>query len=402
MSSQSLPSPSSRPGLDASGARVDVAIIGAGLAGTACALRLHALGHKVALIDAHAEHAEEFRAEKMGLDHLSLFEKLGLDQISKPALTSMLDNHVYRLGRLYSRKDIPEFGFSYAGLVNALRRAVPSGVLNLVGKVTEIETLPDGRRLVLADGTSIDARLVVVSTGLGEAIRRMAGVKRTVLSRAHSLAFGFDLAGRARDYGFGTLNYYSTRREHRYAYLTLFPIGDTMRANFFTYRDIADPFVKRFRAEPQQVLKDLMPEIAPVCGDFELGGPVSVRPVDLSLSEDYEQPGLVLVGDAFCTTCPVPGVGISRVMTDVERLCNVHIPAWLATPGMGVDKIAAYYRDPVKVETDRAGMRVSFYARRVNLGEGLFWRLRHARNQVLRRSLLALRHPPQAGAGLGG
>lgn len=395
MSSQPTPSSLDRSGPDGAAVSVDVAIVGAGLAGTACALRLHALGYKVALIDAHAEHGEEFRAEKMGLVHLALFEKLGLDQIAKSALTPMLDNHTYRLGRLYARKDIPEYGFSYATLVNALRHAVPDDLLRITGKVTEIQRLDDDvRQLILADGTRVDARLVVVSTGLGEAIRRMAGVKRTVISRGHSLAFGFDLAGSARDYGFGTLNYYSKRFEDRYAYLTFFPIGDTMRANFFTYREMTDPFVKRFRAEPQAVLRELMPEIAPVCDGFDVAGPVSVRPVDLSVSEDYEQPGLVLVGDAFCTTCPVPGVGISRVMTDVERLCNVHIPGWLATPGMGLDKISAYYRDPVKIKTDRVGMRVSWYARRVSVGEGLVWKIRRTRNRLVRRSLLALRHAP--------
>ncbi|WP_062119369.1 FAD-dependent oxidoreductase [Aureimonas sp. AU40] len=397
MSSPHSLEPLDRPGPEGARASVDVAIIGAGLAGTASALRLAALGYKVALVDANAEHPEEFRAEKMGLLHLALFEKLGLDATARPALTPMLDNQVYRLGRLYARKDIPEFGFSYAQLVNTLRRAVPKEVLCVTGKVTEIEPLPEGRRLRLADGAEIDARLVVISTGLGEAVRRMAGVKRTVTSRGHSLAFGFDLAGQAKDYGFGTLNYYSKRFEERYAYLTFFPIGDTMRANFFTYRDMSDPFVKRFRAEPQAMLRELMPEISDLCGGFELVGPVSVRPVDLSVSEGYEQPGLVLVGDAFCTTCPVPGVGISRVMTDVERLCNVHIPAWFATPGMGVDKIGNYYRDPVKVETDRVGMRVSWYARQVSVGESMVWRLRRGRNQLVRRSLLALRPTPAHG-----
>lgn len=395
MSSPSPLEPSGQSGRETVGRSVDVAIVGAGLAGAASALRLDALGYKVALIDANAEHPEEFRAEKMGLTHLGLFEKLGLDAIAKPALTPMLDNHVYRMGKLYARKDVAEFGFSYAQLVNTLRRAVPGTVRQVVGKVTGIEPLPEeGRRLRLADGSAIDARLVVISTGLGEAVRRMAGVKRTVTSRGHSLAFGFDLAGRAEDYGFGTLNYYSKRFEERYAYLTFFPIGDTMRANFFTYRDMSDPFVKRFRAEPQAMLRELMPEIASLCGDFQLAGPVSVRPVDLSVSDGYKQPGLVLLGDAFCTTCPVPGVGISRVMTDVERLCNVYIPDWLATPGMGLQKISAYYRDPVKVETDRVGMRVSWYARQVSVGEGLLWRLRRKRNEWVRRSLLALRPAP--------
>ena len=61
---------------------------------------------------------------------------------------------------------------------------------------------------------------------------------------------------------------------------------------------------------------------------------------------------MVLVGDAFETTCPVTGTGTDKVFTDVERLCNIHIPAWLATDGMGVDKIAAFYDDPVKQACD--------------------------------------------------
>ena len=34
------------------------------------------------------------------------------------------------------------------------------------------------------------------------------------------------------------------------------------------------------------------------------------------------------------TTCPVTGTGTDKVFTDVAQLCNVHIPAWLATEGM--------------------------------------------------------------------
>jgi hypothetical protein len=30
------------------------------------------------------------------------------------------------------------------------------------------------------------------------------------------------------------------------------------------------------------------------------------------------------------------------VLTDVTQLCNVHIPNWLATGGMGEDKIASF------------------------------------------------------------
>ena len=75
-------------------------------------------------------------------------------------------------------------------------------------------------------------------------------------------------------------------------------------------------------------------------------------PPHLYVRTGYRQPGVVLVGDAFATTCPVTGTGTDKVFTDVAQLCNVHIPAWLATEGMGADKIAAFYDDPVKQACD--------------------------------------------------
>ena len=40
------------------------------------------------------------------------------------------------------------------------------------------------------------------------------------------------------------------------------------------------------------------------------------------------------------------------MFTDVERLCNVHIPNWLASDGMDSEKIAEFYDDPVKTACD--------------------------------------------------
>ena len=87
-------------------------------------------------------------------------------------------------------------------------------------------------------------------------------------------------------------------------------------------------------------------------GDFTVPGFVKIRPVDLYVTKGYRQDGIVLVGDAFATSCPAAGTGARKVLVDVERLCNVHIPRWLATPGMGEAKIAAFYDDPVKQACD--------------------------------------------------
>jgi hypothetical protein len=88
------------------------------------------------------------------------------------------------------------------------------------------------------------------------------------------------------------------------------------------------------------------------------------------------QPGVVLVGDAFGTSCPAAGTGTSKVFTDVERLCNVHIPQWFASEGMGADKIAAFYADPVKQACDQHSFDKAFSLRSISIDQGLSWRAR--------------------------
>jgi hypothetical protein len=88
------------------------------------------------------------------------------------------------------------------------------------------------------------------------------------------------------------------------------------------------------------------------------------------------QPGVVLVGDAFATSCPAAGTGTGKVFTDVERLCNVYIPQWLASEGMGVDKIGAFYADPVKNACDRNSFDKAFRLRSMSIDKGLSWRVR--------------------------
>jgi 2-polyprenyl-6-methoxyphenol hydroxylase-like FAD-dependent oxidoreductase len=94
------------------------------------------------------------------------------------------------------------------------------------------------------------------------------------------------------------------------------------------------------------------------------------------VTRGHVQPGVVLVGDAFATSCPAAGTGTGKVFTDVERLCNVHIPQWFASEGMGVDKIGAFYADPAKVACDRHSFDKAFFLRSMSIDQGLSWRVR--------------------------
>ncbi|TGS61091.1 FAD-dependent monooxygenase, partial [Mesorhizobium sp. M1C.F.Ca.ET.176.01.1.1] len=127
----------------------------------------------------------------------------------------------------------PEFAFSYTPLVNGLRAALPAEVPLTVGKVAEVSTGPDRQRLVLTDCSVIDARLLVVATGYSEAVRRAIGVERIEESKAHSLTIGFDLAITPQDFGLKSLTFYGRRVADRIAFITIFRIGERMRANMF-------------------------------------------------------------------------------------------------------------------------------------------------------------------------
>ena len=76
------------------------------------------------------------------------------------------------------------------------------------------------------------------------------------------------------------------------------------------------------------------------------------------------------------TSCPAAGTGTSKVFTDVERLCNVYIPQWFASEGMGAEKIGAYYADPVKNACDQHSFNKAFTLRSMSIDQSLSWRAR--------------------------
>jgi 2-polyprenyl-6-methoxyphenol hydroxylase-like FAD-dependent oxidoreductase len=147
-----------------------------------------------------------------------------------------------------------------------------------------------------------------------------------------------------------------------------------MRANLFTYREADDPWLREMRQRPVETINAALPRLRRITGEYSVSGDIKIRPADLYVSTGYRQPGVVLVGDAFATTCPVSGTGTDKVLTDVTQLCNVHIPAWLATEGMGEAKIASFYEDPVKQACDAWSSAKAFSFRKVTMDRGAYWK----------------------------
>jgi 2-polyprenyl-6-methoxyphenol hydroxylase-like FAD-dependent oxidoreductase len=352
----------------------DVAIVGGGLAGSTAAAMLGRAGIGAVLIDPHPVYPPELRCEKLGGEQLELLRKTGLAEPTLRATT--LDGEVWeaRFGYVVAKKPSDQHGVMYDTLVNTMRAQIPPGVESIFAKASSIAVSAERQKILLSNDEEISARLVVIANGLNIGLRHMLGMKRSVISSCHSVTLGFDVEPVDRAaFAFPALTYWPKRARERMAYLSLFPIGGRMRANLMVYRDMTDPWLQQFRQAPEAALLSMMPGLARMTGGLRVNGQIKVRPADLCVTEGYLQPGVVLVGDAFSTSCPAAGTGTTKVFTDVGRLCNVYIPDWLSTDGMGVEKIAQFYDDPEKVACEAWSRSKAYHLRSLSTDRGLPW-----------------------------
>lgn len=355
----------------------DVVIVGGGLAGSLAAAMLGKAGVDAVIVDPHPVYPPDFRCEKLDGSQVAILRKTGLADSVLKASTHDRECWVARFGRLVEKRPSDQQGIFYAPLVNTVRGLIPPRVTMIHAKAAAIATSNERQTVTLSTGETISARLIVLANGLNISLRHSLGLTREVLSECHSTTAGFDVApaGRAA-FDFSALTYYAERTSDRTALLTLFPIGATMRANLFTYRDKQDPWLREMRSNPAETLHALMPGLRKLTGDFTVTGDVKICPVDLCATHGHRQAGVVLVGDAFATSCPAAGTGARKALNDVERLCNLHIPDWLATPGMSADKIARFYDDPVKQACDQASLDKAYALRSFSIDPALPWRAR--------------------------
>ncbi len=357
--------------------QTDIAIVGGGLAGSCAAAMLGRAGISTVLIDPHCVYPHDFRCEKIGGVQIGLLRRMGLYDAVKRAST--LDGHAWtaRLGRMLDNKPSDQHGILYDDLVNTIRREIPAAVDFTEGKVKSVATGTERQTVTLSTGEDISARLVVLANGLNVGLRDSLGIVREMMSPCHSITIGFNVVPIGRDrFEFPALTYFTENPASLVSYLTLFPIADKMRANLMVYRTMDDPWLSRMRHAPEAAIGEVLPNLRSLSGHFTVEGPVKIRPADLYTTQGHRQAGIVLVGDAFATSCPAAGTGTYKVCTDVERLCNLYIPQWLATDGMGATKISQFYEDPEKRACDEFSQSQAYSLRAISIDAGLIWYVR--------------------------
>ena len=366
---------------------VDVAIVGAGMGGATAAAVLGRAGHRVALIDRHETYPPEFRAEKIAGPQISLFKRLDLFDAVTNIATPYDDIISARGERVVDRKRIQEYGIPYQAMVAAVRRAIPTGVSFVAGVVTALETSDDVQEVRLSDGRVVAARLIILATGLNGGLVEDLGIGHRFVHKGHTLCVGFTIAPVARPaFDFTSLTYYGAGVTDKIDYISFFPMAGAMRANLFSFHNLHDPWTLRMRDAPRETLLATLPKLQKFIGGFEIIDRVKLRTIDLRIANNYRTSGVVLIGDAFQTSCPAAGTGITRALTDVDRLCNVYVSRWLQSPGMSAEKICQYYSDPVKKSTDAHAYHVSHYRRAITTDTSIQWKLRRHLSDPIRRA----------------
>jgi 2-polyprenyl-6-methoxyphenol hydroxylase-like FAD-dependent oxidoreductase len=270
----------------------DIAVVGGGLAGSIAAAMLGRAGISAILVDPHPMYPPDFRVEKLsGELQIERFRKTGLAEATLRSATHDKENWIARFGYLLDRRPSQQYGIMYDALVNSIRAQIPPDVESIYAKAVSISTTAERQKVVLSNGEEISARLVVLTNGLNVGLRHQLGIERRLVSACHSISIGFYLAPVGRpSFPFPALTYFSERASARTGYLTLFPIGNTMRANLFVYRETDDPWLRQMRRAPEATLNALLPRLRRLTGDFQITGDVKIRPADLHASFGLRRP----------------------------------------------------------------------------------------------------------------
>jgi 2-polyprenyl-6-methoxyphenol hydroxylase-like FAD-dependent oxidoreductase len=366
----------------------EIIIVGAGLSGTLAAIVLGRAGYEVTLVDRHAEFPAEFRVEKIAGSQVAVLKRLGLLEPLERAAVAFDEIVNARKGRLLDRTRSRHYGIFYRDLVQAMRAELPRNVRFVVGRVSGLKASAERQTVSVLGQGDLSGRLIVLATGMSDVLRRDLSIERAFIHQRQSFSFGFNVRPvGAKRFRHRALTYYGEQVSDGVDYVSLFPAGDVTRANLFAFRDHRDPWIKALRDKPKETLTETLPGLSKVLGDFEVIDRVQSWLTDITIAENCRQAGVVLIGDAFQTSCPAAGTGVSRLLIDIERLCTVHVPAWMGTPGMSAAKIGAFYDDPQKQAMDEHCLERADFRRNLTIQTDLSWqarrRIHFARRRVL-------------------
>jgi 2-polyprenyl-6-methoxyphenol hydroxylase-like FAD-dependent oxidoreductase len=357
----------------------EIVIVGAGLAGSAAAAMLGKQGWRVVVVDPRPNCPPVFKAEKIEADQANALQKLGLLEAVLPRAGEIRTVRSYYDGRLFALSAKKQYGIYYHELVDTIRAGWPDNVSFKPDRSVAIHPGADSPHVELAGGERLHCRLIVLAAGLNGELLPSLGLKRMWVQKHQSLAAAFHLVrADGRRFPFDAVTFYPKSKRNGLDYLSIFATKRGMRANLFLFPPKGEAWLRKFLQNPNQTLNSAMPTLRRVIGDYQVAGKIASGRIDLYRTQHTSVPGVVLIGDAAQNVCPSTGMGLTKIVTDLDLLAE-YAPAWFKTPGMGTEKVAQFAEDPRKLAIDNKALRDASYRRQAVTNYSLRWSIHRAR-----------------------
>ncbi|TDK46229.1 FAD-dependent monooxygenase [Antarcticimicrobium luteum] len=340
----------------------DILIVGGGLNGPALALALTRTGQRVTLIDTLPEALRkdagfDGRAYALALASQRLLKAIGVwDRIAgeaQPMLDiKVTDGHAGAgpspFFLHFDHDEIEEGPMGYMVEDRHLRRAFlealdeEAGIIQVDGTVVEQNTGHSGAEVVLADGRTLTAKLLIGCDGRSSGTARRAGITRT-----------------GWDYGQTGLvcAIEHEKPHHGVAHQFFMPPGPLAILPLTGNRSSIVWSERTATAEAINALSDedylaaLRPRFGDFLGEIRLAGKRWAYPLGLTVANSFIAERLALVGDAAHGMHPIAGQGLNAGLRDVGALAEVLVLAARRGEDMGAAPVLERYQQWRRFDT---------------------------------------------------